>query len=115
MTCHDFYKLLSEETRLRCLHLLLHKERLCVCELVSVLQMPQPNLSRHLSYLRRSKVILDERKGQWIYYRLNPKVPEYIKDVLAITGEHLSKDPVYRGDLKRLRSLSELCVKAECS
>jgi len=51
------------------LNLLLHGE-LCVCDIQFVLEASQPNVSRHLSYLKNSGLVLDRRDGFRIYYRL---------------------------------------------
>ena len=79
-----FFKLISDETRLRIL-LLLHSEgELCVCELVDALEDSQPKISRHLALLRNLSILLDQRQGQWVYYRLNPNLPEWANNVLNI-------------------------------
>ncbi len=63
------FKGLADSTRLRILGLLLHGE-LCVCDIQHVLGAPQPNVSRHLNYLRNSGLVLDRRDGPRIFYRL---------------------------------------------
>src|SRR5215216_1599114 len=47
------FRAFSDRTRLRLLHLLAHGGEVCVCDLVGVLGVPQPKVSRHLAYLRR--------------------------------------------------------------
>ena len=47
------FRAFSDRTRLRILHLLRGGE-LCVCDLVAVIDVPQPKISRHLAYLRRA-------------------------------------------------------------
>jgi ArsR family transcriptional regulator len=51
------------------LHLLLRGE-LCVCDLVSILRVPQPTASRHLSYLRRAGLVRVRQERSWKYYSL---------------------------------------------
>ena len=65
----QMFKGLSDQTRLRILNLLIHGE-LCVCDIQFVLQSSQPNVSRHLTYLKNSGLVLDRRDGARIYYRL---------------------------------------------
>jgi ArsR family transcriptional regulator len=48
----DAFKGLADPTRLRILNLLPHGE-LCGCDIQVVLETPQPNASRHLTYLKR--------------------------------------------------------------
>jgi ArsR family transcriptional regulator, arsenate/arsenite/antimonite-responsive transcriptional repressor len=65
------FRAFSDRTRLRILHLLLPGE-LCVCHIVDVLDLPQPKVSRHLAYLRRTGLVLARKEGLWNYYRLAP-------------------------------------------
>ena len=56
------FRALSDRTRLRILNLLQGGE-LCVCHIVSVLDSPQPTVSRHLAYLRKAGLVV-ARKGR---------------------------------------------------
>ena len=78
-----FFKALSDPTRLRSLLLLLSEQRLCVCEFVEALDLSQPLVSRHLGQLRDLGIVQDERRGQWVYYRLHPQLPDWARQVLA--------------------------------
>ena len=42
----------------------------CVCELQELVGGDMSTVSRHLSVLRQAGVIADEKKGQWVFYRL---------------------------------------------
>jgi ArsR family transcriptional regulator len=66
----QYFKALSDSTRLRILNLLLQGE-LCVCDVQYVLDISQPNVSRHLAYLKNSGLVLDRRDGYRIFYRLS--------------------------------------------
>ncbi len=72
-----FFKALSDETRLRSLLLIQQEQELCVCELVAALADIQPKISRHLAQLRRDGILLDRKQGLWVYYRLNPQLPDW--------------------------------------
>lgn len=80
----SLFKALSDPTRVSCLLLLLMEPELCVCELVKALGVPQPLVSRHLAQLRRLGIVEDDRRGQWVHYRLNPDLPEWALEVLAV-------------------------------
>ncbi len=80
----DFFKCLSDQTRLDILKLILARKNVCVCEITEQLQLSQPKISRHLALLRNFSILLDERKGQWVYYRLNPNLPEWVNSVLDV-------------------------------
>ena len=104
ITPAQLFGLLSDETRLRCLLLLQVKKELCVCELTSALRCSQPKISRHLSMLRTAGIILDERRGQWVYYRLNSGLPKWILKILRASLSDLKIAEPYVSDCKRLRS-----------
>lgn len=81
------FKSLADETRARATLLIAEHGELCVCELMCALEDNQSKISRHLAHLRAAGLMLDRRQGQWVYYRLNPSLPEWFKDVLRITSE----------------------------
>ena len=63
------FKAMSDETRLRILHLLTYGE-LCVCDLMEVLSLPQSTISRHMAYLKNTGLVNDRRDGVWVHYSL---------------------------------------------
>jgi ArsR family transcriptional regulator len=65
----QLFKAFADETRLRLLNLLAQRDH-CVCEFQSILRVPQPKISRHLAYLRRSGLVVEERHGKLIMYSL---------------------------------------------
>lgn len=83
----QLFRALSDPTRLRCLLLLFAEEQLCVCEFVHALDLSQPRVSRHLGHLRDLGIVQDERRGQWVHYRLHPTLPQWAREVLAAAFE----------------------------
>ena len=75
------FRALSDRTRLRILNLLWDGE-LCVCDLVAVLDVPQPTASRHLAYLRNAGLVEARKEGLWHYYRLTPAQTKFHKKLL---------------------------------
>ena len=47
------------------------QDELCACEFVACCRVAQPTVSHHLKVLREAGLVRAERRGQWIYYRLN--------------------------------------------
>ena len=88
-----FFRALSDRTRLQCLLLLLRAGRLCVCEFVHALEIPQTRVSRHLGHLRDLAIVQDERHGQWVHYRLHPDLPDWAMDVLRSVGRAQTGTP----------------------
>ena len=64
----SFYKCLSDDTRLKALMLIYLEKELCVCDLITALELSQPKVSRHLADLRKCQILLDERRGKWVFY-----------------------------------------------
>ena len=83
----SFFSAIANEVRLRCLVLLQTQGELCVCELTHALELSQPMISRHLALLREIGVVADRREGQWIYYQINPTLPNWMHEVLDITAQ----------------------------
>lgn len=83
----QFYKCLADDTRLKCLMLIGQEQELCVCELTTALDESQPKISRHLAQLRQCGLLLDRRQEQWVFYRINPALPQWSRNVLSQTTE----------------------------
>jgi len=65
----EVFKALGHPARLTIVQALEDGER-CVCELVELVGTGFSTVSRHLSILKAAGVIEDEKRGQFIYYRL---------------------------------------------
>jgi ArsR family transcriptional regulator len=63
------FKGFADPTRIRILSVLAAGE-LCVCDIVDILDIPQPTVSRHLAYLRRSGLVRATRGAKFAHYRL---------------------------------------------
>jgi DNA-binding transcriptional ArsR family regulator len=65
----DLLKALGQPTRLKILELLAHGER-CVCEIFPAIQGEQSNTSKHLGFLRSHGIVIADRRGMRVFYRL---------------------------------------------
>ena len=83
------FRALSDPTRVRILHLL-RNEPLCVGDLVTVLDVPQPAASGHLAYLRKAGLVVDERRGQWMFYALAPTESGFHKKIMECLNAALT-------------------------
>lgn len=96
-----FFAALSDETRLRLLSLMRHRE-ICVCYLQEVLNTNQPKISRHLAYLRRAGLVEARRDGKWAHYRLK-KLDGDLQKIVAQTLVRLGLESQVRKDSQRLK------------
>lgn len=99
----QFFKCLADETRLQTLLMIVEEQELCVCELVEALAVSQPKISRHLAQLRECQLLVDRREGQWIYYSINPNLPEWANSVLMTTATQ--NKPYLTSNRKRLKQM----------
>src|ERR1700732_1899744 len=97
-----YFKALADSNRLRILNLLLHGE-LCVCDIQYVLRASQPNVSRHLSYLKNSGLVLDRRDGSRIFYRLAAPMERNKKRLFDFFQDASKGEKQLRSDKKRLK------------
>ena len=65
------FRAFADSTRLRILHLLVDGE-VCVGDIVTILDLPQPTISRHLAYLRKAHLVDVRKDGLWSHYKLAP-------------------------------------------
>lgn len=75
------FKALSDETRLRTLHMLSSGE-LCACEILESFHITQPTLSYHMNILCDSGLVSARRDGAWVKYSLNREQLQAVKDLI---------------------------------
>ena len=98
----EVLKAAADPTRLRLLNLL-RLGSICVCDLQSVLRIPQPSVSRHLAALRHAGLVNDLRKGMRIVYSLTPAVTTEIDALHNLLDRCCPEDAVMRADIVRFR------------
>lgn len=96
----NVFKILSDETRLRILMLLLEGE-LCVCEIYGILDESQPKVSKALSKLRDLDIVRDERKEKFVYYSLN-KENDLLIEILNSIKEKIDLYPQLKVDKENI-------------
>jgi ArsR family transcriptional regulator, arsenate/arsenite/antimonite-responsive transcriptional repressor len=79
------FKAMGDPVRLRLLSLIASHEggEACVCDLSEVFDLTGPTISHHLKVLREAGLIIGERRGTWIYYRLRSDALLLASQVLA--------------------------------
>ncbi|MBF0155916.1 MAG: metalloregulator ArsR/SmtB family transcription factor [Magnetococcales bacterium] len=107
LTPEILMKSLVDETRLRCVMLLMAETELCVCEFGYALGEPQPKISRHLGMLREHGVVRDRRAGQWVYYSLHPELPPWAASMIQAVAQGLQGSETHQGDQERLWTMPD--------
>jgi ArsR family transcriptional regulator len=75
---------LSDPARLRMLSLIAAQEEVCSCALEEPLGKSQPTISHHTRILAEAGLIIGEKRGRWMWWRV---VPERLMDVARILGD----------------------------
>ncbi len=105
----NVFKALSDTTRLRVLKLLENGE-LCVCDIVTALEMSQPKVSFHLNTLKEAGLIKDRKEGRWIHYRLDDS--DFFRRFLLLSVlERIPKEAVTEDKERLLEFLQDKPAK----
>jgi ArsR family transcriptional regulator len=107
------FRAFSDRTRLRLLNMLRGGET-CVCDLVDVLAVPQPKVSRHLAYLRRAGLVMARKDGLWMHYHLAPAKSEFHKSLLNCLACCFQSVPELKRDIERLGRKPSSCSTDCC-
>lgn len=83
------FKALSEEPRVRILHLLIHNKELSISDLEHILDFTQTKTSRHLGYLKNAGLVGSRRVDQWMFYYILDEAIEIINQIFKF----IQKDP----------------------
>jgi DNA-binding transcriptional ArsR family regulator len=91
------FKALSSESRLRIL-LLLREHPHCVNAITSRLGLTQAAVSQHLRVLREAGLVLGEKRGYWVHYRIDLEALERHGQAMAkLLGTGTRSKPAPRG------------------
>jgi ArsR family transcriptional regulator len=104
----QIYRCFCDETRLRILHLL-KQGPLCVCHFQGILKLPQVAVSKQLACLREHGLVVAQRHGKWMIYRLPEKASPELNRQLSCLQDCVQSYPVFRDDLKRLKKSRREC------
>ncbi|MFE7774435.1 ArsR/SmtB family transcription factor [Streptomyces sp. NPDC057445] len=81
------FKALGDPVRLRLFSLVAAHEggEACVCD-ISDVGVSQPTVSHHLKKLKEAGLLTSERRGTWVYYRVEPSAPAAMGQMLRHYG-----------------------------
>ncbi|MGN2638831.1 metalloregulator ArsR/SmtB family transcription factor [Nocardia takedensis] len=81
------FKALADPVRLRLLSLVASHAggEACVCDISAGFEVSQPTISHHLKVLREAGLLSSERRGSWVYYRIEPAAFAQLSRLLDAT------------------------------
>ena len=87
----EMCKVFSNPIRLEILNLLRDK-KMSVTELIYQTKLSQANISQHLSIMKSKGIVMSERNGKNIFYKLsNPKIIRAFDIIKEVLTERLEK------------------------
>lgn len=107
------FKALSDTNRLRILKMLQSKP-LCVCEMREVLDLATSTVSKHLSILKTTGFILEEKDGKWVNYKINPQpLDKRISSILTMLDFWIADDQTIISDKQKVQKVDryEVCSR----
>ena len=104
------FQALSDTNRIRILKML-EVRPLCVCEITEILKLANSTVSKHLSLLRESGFIIDEKEGRWVNYRLiDGAENEYVTSLLPLLTSWLPENDLIKKDRKRVSEVDRSVI-----
>lgn len=107
------FKALSDTNRLRILKMLQSKP-LCVCEMREVLDLATSTVSKHLSILKTTGFIIEEKDGKWVNYKINPQpLDKRISSILTMLDFWIADDQTIISDKQKVQKVDryEVCSR----
>lgn len=74
---------LADPVRLRLLSLVADAGEVCSCDLLVPLGKAQPTVSHHTKVLAEAGLIVGEKRGRWVWWRIVPDRLDDLRDALA--------------------------------
>lgn len=90
----QIFKSVSDESRVRILHLLYRNGELTISDIEHILDFTQTKTSRHITYLKNSGMVSARKVDQWVFYNIREEVEELTNRIL----EFLVKDAILQKD-----------------
>ena len=94
----QLFKALSDESRLRILHLLYKNEKMCISDIELILDFTQTKTSRHLIYLKNANLVTLKKVDQYAFYSLGNQVKDFMENMFSYL-----KDSVLDKDLENYK------------
>jgi ArsR family transcriptional regulator len=74
---------LADPVRLRLLSLVASCDEICSCDLEAPLGKSQPTVSHHTKVLAEAGLLVGEKRGRWMWWRVEPERLAAVRDALG--------------------------------
>ncbi len=108
------FKALSDETRLRILNLLIHRD-CCVCEVMQALDISQTRASRNLQILYEAGMLRHWKEGLWSHYGIveERRIPD-VQALIHIVRQALQNDTQVAEDIAGITTVVPVTCGESC-
>jgi ArsR family transcriptional regulator len=79
------FKALADPARVKIMSMLLNADEVCACDFSASIEKTAATTSHHLKLLREAGLVVTEKRGTWVYYRVVPERLAEVRDALAFT------------------------------
>lgn len=83
-----FFSALGDTTRQQILLVFEPGEEICVNDIARLFKLSRPAISHHLKVLRESELLVSQKRGKEVYYRVNYS---YCAEVLRVVHEFVAE------------------------
>ncbi len=110
----NLLKAISHPKRLEIINLLRDGEY-TVSQIISMLDLPQANLSQHLQIMRKANIVITRRNGKEIYYKLShPNILIASDSIRKLLIEKHKDDPLIKSLLEPMSDFLPLTHDPVC-
>jgi ArsR family transcriptional regulator, arsenate/arsenite/antimonite-responsive transcriptional repressor len=74
---------LADPVRLRLLSLVASRDEICSCDLETPLGRSQPTVSHHTKVLAEAGLLVGEKRGRWMWWRVEPDRLAAVREALG--------------------------------
>ncbi|MBI4830672.1 MAG: winged helix-turn-helix transcriptional regulator [Candidatus Lindowbacteria bacterium] len=110
----EVFKALADRNRARILKLL-EEQELCVCQIMTVLGLKQPTVSKHLLALKKAGLVEARRNGTWMFYSISRRRrSDFDQSQLGLMRNWLNDDPAVKKDRSALAQVLKIDPRKLC-
>lgn len=87
--------------------MVLDRKELCVCQLMGIVGLSQPLVSRNLSILTRIGFLEERKEGKLKFYRIKKDLTDEKRTIMELLRKSLLHDDVYLKDIEAIQDCTE--------
>lgn len=107
-------KAVAESNRARII-MLLTQGRLCLCQIIKILELSPSTISKHMSILQNANLVTARKEQKWVFYSLNKRgASTTVRSALKFIRDCLKEDQQIAKDSKKLAKVKKIDKQKLC-